>query len=548
MSETLVKPAGELIHFNEEMTAWELAEWDRRTAFERGDADGMEDPLWRLANIYQALQEDGRAVDYVPTPEQRLVLWCIYGRGWLRLIIPKARQLGMSLTLCLVQGDGMTFREGFKAAWIDKTWPDAKKKMKEKIQFAFERIPAQFRAGLKKLAWSDSKAEVVSSVQVGDEPPIPSTIEANISYRGGTVENLVVSEWGWVQAHDRLRSREIKAGAVPAVERAANGLFVIETTWEGGLDGEVGPYVLEAFATPPEARGPKTWRILFFGWHTNPLYQQSAGYIDADSAKYFLECERRGLQLSHEQKLWYAEKRRSDKRGVKKEYPSFVHECWESVPEGSIYGIDLEESRAGGRICDFLADKSYPVHAFWDLGHPFNTVTWLIQVTPKEIRVLDVLMEKDVRFSDRAALLRAKCPHIHTHYIPWDGGEENTISKTSAGEFKLVFPESRVRVVQRTDNVWNAITATQRLFPRFVFHATNCATGIEHLGRYRSIPETTSGAAKDVPVHDKYSHAADAFRQCAQAIEQGLVEHGQAVGAVVAARSAAPVVKKVALR
>src|SRR5436190_17865627 len=51
-----------------EITAAELEEWNRRTAPDRTDeADALSDPLWRLANLYDCTNEDGRVVRFVPT-------------------------------------------------------------------------------------------------------------------------------------------------------------------------------------------------------------------------------------------------------------------------------------------------------------------------------------------------------------------------------------------------------------------------------------------------------------------------------------------------
>ena len=66
-----------------------------------------------------------------------------------------------------------------------------------------------------------------------------------------------------------------------------------------------------------------------------------------------------------------------------------------------------------------------------------------------------------------------------------------------------------------------------------VFHKERCGKALDWLAHYRSERESSSGIAKDVPVHDRYSHAADALRQVSQAIAAGLIEGGNTVGATV---------------
>lgn len=515
---------------NYELTPAELTEWHRRTSAQRAPHESLADPVWRLANLYLCVEPDGQTVHFKPTPEQRTVIVCIYFRNWKRLIIPKARQLGMSLLLCLVGLDGLLFKEGYSAAWIDKTAPDAEKKLREKVKFAWKRVPPEACGFFTTEKDTNEMLSVRGPLLPGRPEPAESTFTFGINFRGGTVEFLVISEWGTVQNDDRQRSREIKAGAVPAVERAENGLCVIETTWKGGLDGEVGSYVTEALATPEEEKGPKSWRILFFGWQTCAAYQQTHGYIDAPSAAYFTEVEAAGVQLTHAQKLWYAEKRRTaaSAKTIKEEYPTLMHECWENIPQGSIYGKWIEEARTEDRITAYYADKRWPVHTFWDLGHPLNTVTWLAQITPSAIRVLDVLMEVDMTLEERAAWLRARGWDYGTHFLPWEADEANTQSIKAVDEFRRVLGP-QVLVVPRVRTVWDRIGLLRGLLPRCMFHAERCRTGMEHLSRYRAERESASGLARDVPVHDRYSHAADALGQMAQAMQAGLIEGAEIV-------------------
>lgn len=522
-----------------DLTPAEMAEWERRTTC--GEDVGLDDPVWRLANLYMCLDE-GQAVHFVPTPEQRAVIVAIHMRGWLRLIIPKARQLGMSLLLNLISLDFQVFTEGFSGAWIDKTQSDAEKKKREKLRFAWERLPPELLDAF--VAHKDTNE--VFTIREKLRPAAPeSTMTYGINYRGGTVDMLVISEWGTVQNDDRQRSMEIKAGAIPAVERAEKGLCVIETTWKGGLDGEIGPYVTEALETPEDQRGPKSWRIMFFGWQLCPLYRQSHGYIDAISAEYFRECEKKGVLLDHEQKLWYAEKRRTatSAKTIKEEYPTFVEECWENTPVGSIYGKWIEEARAGGRIINTLPPRDYPVHTFWDIGHPNNTVALLVQMTPTQIRIVDVLMETDATIEQRGEWMRQTGWDFGVHYFPWDAdSDKDSIGTSPMTTFRRVFGPT-CRVVPKCHSQWDGISAMRTNFNRCVFVCDNNAKigdhstpgarmkqFLEFLGRFRADRETSTGIAKDVPVHDRYSHCASAFAQLGLTILGGGIEHANSVG------------------
>ena len=516
-------------------TAAEQLEFDTRACIDRDD--GLADPIWRIANLYRCIDPAGHDVSFTPSPEQETVIISIFIRGWRRILIPKARQLGMSLLLSIIALDGVTFRDGFAVSWIDKKGPDAEKKLKEKVLFAWDRIDPAIRATLVEMKRNTTDLSLKTA---GREDAAESTFTAGIGFRGGTVQMMVISEWGWVQVFDRMRSSEIKSGALPAIELAPDGLCVVETTWEGGLDGELGPLVKEAQETPEDQRGPKTWRILFFGWQTNPAYAQDHGYIDDISRRYFLELEAKGIRLTQRQKFWYAEKRRTMPR-VKSEYPSLPEECWATVTEGAIYGTEMVAASNEGRITSYLHDTRFPVHTFWDLGMPINTVCWYVQVTPKEIRVLDIDIELDITLEQRAARMRAKGFEFGFHFIPWEAEMEHTTGSTLAAMRAALGPN--VLVVPKVARVENRINMMRTQLSRCVFHGEKCATGIDHLKRYRYERQTSSGSIKDNPVHDKYSHAADALGQMAQAIDAGMVPNGGSVGAAIPQNLTRPQVK-----
>lgn len=533
------------------LTDAEEIEWAVRTSPDLDPDKAMADPVWRIANRYTILTDDGKAVRFKPNPQQRAVIWAIFVRGWLRIIIPKARQLGMSTLLAIIALDGVLWREGYQAALIDKTRDDAVKKHREKVMFAWERLDPYEKGALIEKKATTSMLIIGEKPKKGINPP-DSSFTATIDFRGGTLEMAWISEWGAIQDSDRQQSIDIATGVLPAVERAPKGLCVIETTWRGGLEGEVGKLVTEALGTPDDAKGPKSWRILFFPWYHEPKYTSEEGYIDAASAAYFRECAKRGLTFTEGQMRWYAGKRRTAPsiKKVKEEYPTFMEECWENVPEGSIYGEYIENARAEGRIVNYLSAHDYPVHTFHDIGAPVNTATWLAQITPYEVRLVDVLFDVEMTTIQRATWLKSLGWEYGNHYFPHDTETAtNTEGETPIQHYRQIYGPT-CRVVPRTHLIWTGISSTQANFSRFKFR---CDTSYQHdpkkpfpietdkgpqrmkiamdwLSRYRFIRETVSGTIKNEPVHDRYSHLADALRQLGQTLANGRVEHANHVG------------------
>lgn len=521
---------------NPNITEEEWAEYRRRTApvdIPPGVLPAeASDPLWRIANLY-TITKEGKEVHFEPHTEQASVLICIFIRGWQRIVIPKARQLGFSTLLSIIMLDGQIWDSGFQGALIDKTAPDAEKKMREKIQFSWDKIPAAVRSNLIETKRTSEQLSIIGK----GKNEVESSSYGAINFRGGTVTFLWISEWGWVQNNDRPRSLAIASGALPAIERAEKGLCVVETTWSGGLDGELGPIVNEALETPESMKGPKSWRVVFFGWQTCPLYQRTYGYVDPMSAQYFAKMEKDyGIILTEPQKLWYAEQRRTAKsqRTFREEYPTVAEECWQNVPEGSIYGELIAQAEAEGRIRDFEIDNAYPSDTFWDIGLPVNTVTWIVQIRPEAILVHDCILEQDVMLPDRLALMNAKPYRYRLHCFPHDAGVRQSSGLAQIDEFARVLGQG-CRVVPKVAIIQHGIDLLQTLFPRLVFHKTKCKVALEMLGRYRAERETTAGLTKWEPVHDRYSHGADALRQLAQALDARMIPNAHIVGAAVEA-------------
>lgn len=530
----------------------ERAEYSRRTSLDLEPDTAFLDPVWRISNRYRILSANGKDMAFRPNEQQIEVIWAIFVRGWQRIIIPKARQLGMSTLLAIISLDGVAWKDGYKAALVDKTKDDADLKHRDKILYAWERMDPYEREVLKEEKRTGDRLVIRRIPCKGEPPPSESAFISGVNYRGGTLEFLWISEWGWVQNNDRQRSVEIKNGAVPAAEKAEKGVIVVETTWQGGLDGELGAYVTEAQKTPEEQRGPKSWRVMFFPWYNEPTYRQTHGQIDAFSAEYFRECEKRGVVLDEQQKLWYAEKRRTatGAKSMKEEYPTFEEECWQNIPEGSIYGREIEQAKSEYRIVPFLAAKDYPVHTFSDIGAPINTATWLAQITPFEVRLVDVLFDVEMTTEQRAAWLRTLTWDYGSHYFPHDAeSATDSEGQTPIQKFRRVFGPGCI-IVPKIHNIWTGISDTQANFPRFKFRADmslqhdpkapfplapgDCLLrmklAVDALARYRFIRESSTGIQKNEPVHDRYSHLADALRQLGQTLVSGRVEHANAVG------------------
>ena len=96
----------------------------------------LADKDWRLNNLYWITDKEGKPTRFRMTPEQREYFEGIHTRN----IILKARQLGFTTEVCIIQLDAALF-ESAKCALIAHTLNDAKRLFREKVKYAYDKLP-----------------------------------------------------------------------------------------------------------------------------------------------------------------------------------------------------------------------------------------------------------------------------------------------------------------------------------------------------------------------------------------------------------------------
>lgn len=480
--------------------------------------DLFADPLWRLANLYHIKRaDDGRVIPFEPRPEQQQVYDLILRQGCKRLIILKARRLGMSTAIDVLLADQVLFNAGVQASLVDCTMADAERKLSTIVRTAFDSLPPMLRDRYQLLRDSGSTLEL----SMGEDSP--SSFFAGLRARGGTNNWLHLSEWGVIQADDPKRSEEILTGAIPSAE---HGVIIVETTWKGGRGGHLWELVKTALETPDSAKTAKDWRVLFFPWWRDPTYTLDGDpdTVRKDTAQYLDTLEKEiGQQLTAGQRVWYDRQERNLGMFVFREFPSTIDECFKSPVEGAIYADQLDKLRAAGAIGPRLFDDSALVHTSWDLGSPENTVTWYWQSVGTEIRVIDVDMDLDMTPVQRVSSMLAKGYNYGTHFLPHDAASTNSSGRTFQGELQSAGLKN-CRCVPRTADVWVGINRLRQLMPRMTFRLPACDAGLTALANYHYRRFTSTGLAQNEPVHDWSSHAADALRILAEAEMAGMIQ------------------------
>jgi hypothetical protein len=483
--------------------------------------DDLANPLWRLRNLYHIKRaDDGRIMKFEPRPEQQLVYDMLFKGGVKRLIILKARRLGMSTALDVLLTDQMLWNAGTQCSLVDQTAADAERKLATIAKIALDNLPPVALQCIEKVRDSGSILEVSMAGEAA------SSFFAGLRARGGTNNWLHLSEWGVIQADDPRRSEEILTGAIPSAE---HGRIIIETTWKGGRGGHLWEIVKGALETPEAAKTDKDWRVVFFPWWKDPTYvvEGDVSTISPAISQYLDNMEQTtGHTFTPQQRLWYDRQSRDLGLFIFREFPTTLDECFKSPVEGAIYAGELDKLRASGAISAFKYDNSTLVHTAWDLGSPVNTVVWYFQVIKgNEIRVIDCDMDLDMTPVQRVGHMLAKGYSYGAHFLPHDAAATRTSGKADA----QVYTEAglaNVRVLPRTHDIWIGINACLQMFPRFSFRLPACERGLDALANYAYKRSSATGIVVNEPVHNWASHAADALRMIAEAEMAGMLKTG----------------------
>lgn len=190
--------------------------------------------------------------------------------------------------------------------------------------------------------------------------------------------------------------------------------------------------------------------------------------------------------------------------------------CRPSV-EGAIYAGEIDLMLREGRVRAVPYDPLLKVHTIWDLGWNDNMSIILAQRSASEVRIIDYIEDSHRTLDSYVAELKDRRLNWGTDFIPHDGKSKDFKSGKSTEEILMAL-DRNVTVLGR-DDVEEGIRQARMVFGRCYFDKDKTGRLVNSLKRYRrAINQTTNEAG--APLHDEHSHAADAFRYLAMAIEQ----------------------------
>jgi phage terminase large subunit len=206
--------------------------------------------------------------------------------------------------------------------------------------------------------------------------------------------------------------------------------------------------------------------------------------------------------------------------------PEDYRHTWEGqckpAVEGAIYFEAMSASIAAGRIREVPHDGSLRTHIVFDLGMADSMTIILVQKVASEIRIIHYIEGNQRILADYSAELKAlrlddQPMNWGQVWLPHDGF--HTRHQTGKDDAQILgglgWSVSQVPNV----HVSSGIDRAREVFPRVYFNKDRTTRLVECLKRYRWNLSSKTGEAVR-PLHDEFSHGADAFRYLALVADQ----------------------------
>ena len=219
---------------------------------------------------------------------------------------------------------------------------------------------------------------------------------------------------------------------------------------------------------------------------------------------------------------WFSETLRKEMEHLKKVDPESYENVWEgkcrTAVEGAIYKNEIQALIESKRIRNVPYDPMLKVHTVWDLGWNDQTTIIFAQRQGGELRIIDYYEKSHTTYAEDVQMLESKKYRYGTDWLPHDGAAETKAADGKSPEEILKKLGRRVEIV-RLHDVEVGIKAARLMFSRCYFDQEHTARLVDCLKRYRRrINQATQ--EPEAPLHDEYSHGADAFRGLAMIVDK----------------------------
>jgi phage terminase large subunit len=220
---------------------------------------------------------------------------------------------------------------------------------------------------------------------------------------------------------------------------------------------------------------------------------------------------------------WFPETLNLERESLKNRDIDAYNTVWEGVcrqtVDGAIFAREMQMAELQGRITNVVYDPAKPVHAVFDLGWSDSTAIWFLQYVGMETRLLRYFEDSQQTISYYLSKMQTFGYVYDTLWLPHDA-ENKTLAANGKSIEEIVRNAGyKTQILPRVPIV-DSINAARTIFPACWFDRENTREGIDCLRHYRYEVDPNTGQFSKQPLHDHYSHGADAFRYIALMVKE----------------------------
>jgi hypothetical protein len=473
----------------------------------------LSNKLWRLNNVYSIVDKHARPITFVMNHAQHIVY--AKTRQHPRLIILKSRQQGIS-TFWLVSYFDDAIWAPFMNVGLMAQGNDEAATLLERAKFLWDSLDDSVKQ------FADVRLEKDNTKVFSFSNK--STMFIRVSFRSTTLQRLHVSEMGKIANNYPKRAKEVKTGTLQALAPGNTG--VIESTAEGKNMFKA-MWDASIISLKSGQMAPKDFYPIFLSWLNDPdCVSDIPQVIHEVARKYFEDLETAtGYELTEQQKNFWIIQYRELGADVLQEYPGTPEEAFTASRDGTYYSklFNSKVVRLNGVIPD-LHDKNLHTDVYVDLGVDDYFVLVFVQWYKNKWRVVGEYYNNGYSLAHYMDYIRDSEFDVRAVRFPHDVRVRELGSSSGGGRAKSRYDVVmeykklnnlawRIDVLPRT-SVENGIEAVRRIIPHLVIDA-KCTYLISCFLNYSKEWDEKLQCWKTTPLHNQYSHGADAMRQLA---------------------------------
>jgi phage terminase large subunit len=243
------------------------------------------------------------------------------------------------------------------------------------------------------------------------------------------------------------------------------------------------------------------------------------------------------IKINWSDNPWFPDTLMLEKDALKERDLEAYNQVWEGLcrqsVDGAIFAKELQQAEIDGRLTKVPYDATKPVHAVFDLGWADSTAIWFLQFVGMETRLIRYIEDSQKTISHYLATMQTFGYVYDKVWLPHDA-ENKTLAAAGRSIDDIVRAAGyKTQILPRVP-ILDSINAARTIFPSCYFDRDNAAEGINCLRHYRYEVDPATGQFSRSPLHDHYSHGADAFRYIALMIKEPAARKTKAQVAMVA--------------